>query len=553
VTASITPESREQIGQILNHPVDWSYLLELATLHGVMPLVANNLMANGFSSQVPHPYLDRLNKNYHQTLYRNMVLTGELSSILAAFRNRRVEPITLKGTTLAEILYGNPALRTVSDIDLLVHPDDVPVSASILKELGYEKLPSRSQWEHPFHEAPYSKQAVFPIFIEIHRGLADSRLVSIPTPEIWRRAQPIELQGLSILILSPEDNLLFLAQNLFKQDTHLLRSLCDVAELLKKYAAVLDWDYIEESARSWQVDFAVYFSLRQARDILGAPAPVSPLKALKPGWWRRLLFDFVMNREVLISPVKGERLRSWTATFVGSLTLKHTRQALAVLSRHQGPWKRAAWMRTAVWIFLVLAAALQRNMTRLTFLHFLRSRLDFCLEKMQGLHIYRRISRRLHPRLTIRELDETAMKNAGAWLTADHTESRTARDIRVTRFIAKKGERVIGSVELVRRSEECYPHNGYWLSSLEVKTRYRGMGIGEELSHKVIEKSKKEEAKSLSLLVRMNNYQAIKLYRKLGFEKVVIPALEGQLEEEQRILGNRRIVMSLPLNETPKP
>ncbi len=367
VTASVTPESREQICQILGHSVDWSYLLELATLHGVMPLVANNLMANGFSSQVPQPYLGRLNQNYHQTLYRNMVFTGELASVLTAFRNRRVEVITLKGTALAEILYGNPALRTVSDMDLLVHPADVPLSASILKEMGYEKLASRSQWEHPFHEVPYFKQAVFPLFIEIHWDLADPKLVSIPTQEIWRRAQPMELQGLSILVLSPEDNLLFLAQNLFKQDTHLLKSLCDVAELLKKYAPVLDWDYIEESALSWQVDAAVYFSLRETRDILGAPVPVSPLKALKPGWWRRSLFDFLMNRETLSSPIRGDRLRSWTSTFAGSLTVKHIRQTLVVLSRHQGAWKRAAWLRTAIWISIVLLAALPRNAARIGF------------------------------------------------------------------------------------------------------------------------------------------------------------------------------------------
>jgi hypothetical protein len=149
--------------------------------------------------------------------------------------------------------------------------------------------------------------------------------------EIWRRAQPMELKGLSTLVLSPEGNLLFLAQNLFKQDAHLLKSLCDVAELLKKYAPVLDWDYIEESALSRQLNTAVYFSLRQAGDILGALVPASLLEALKPGWWRRSLFDFLMSREILISPIRGDRLGSWTLTCVGSLAMKHFHRTLAVL------------------------------------------------------------------------------------------------------------------------------------------------------------------------------------------------------------------------------
>ena len=124
----------------------------MAALQGVTPLVAYNLVTNDSPVQIPQPYFDQLNQTYRQTLYRNMVLTGELTSVLTAFRNRGVEVITLKGTTLAEILYGNPALRTVSDMDLLVHPADIPLSASILRELGYKKLDSRSQWNHPFHE-----------------------------------------------------------------------------------------------------------------------------------------------------------------------------------------------------------------------------------------------------------------------------------------------------------------------------------------------------------------------------------------------------------------
>lgn len=368
VTSSVDPKSREQIGQILGRGVDWGYLLELAELQGVTPLVAYNLIANGFSPQVPQPYLDQINQTYHQTLYRNMLLTGELANVLAAFRRRGVEVITLKGTTLAEILYRNPALRIVSDIDLLVHLNDIPLSASILKELGYRKLDSRSPWDHPFHEVPYFKQAAFPMFIEIHWDLADPKLVSVARQEVWRRAQPMEQQGLSTLVLSPEDNLLFLANSLFKQDVHLLKSLCDVAELLKKYALELDWDYIERAARLWQVDSALYFSLRQARDILGAPISVSPLEALKPGWWRRSLSSFLMNRETLISPIRGDRLRSWTSTLAGSLAMKHIPQTLAVLSRYQGTRKKAAWLRTVIWIILVLLAALSRNMARMVFL-----------------------------------------------------------------------------------------------------------------------------------------------------------------------------------------
>jgi hypothetical protein len=58
---------------------------------------------------------------------------------------------------------------------------------------------------------------------------------------------------IDIMVLSPEDNLLFLSNNLSKQDSRILRSLCDLAELFKKYDGILDWDYIINPAHYWNV------------------------------------------------------------------------------------------------------------------------------------------------------------------------------------------------------------------------------------------------------------------------------------------------------------
>lgn len=102
---------------------------------------------------------------------------------------------------------------------------------------------------------------------------------------------------------------------------------------------------------------------------------------------------------------------------------------------------------------------------------------------------------------------------------------------------------MVGGVYLVRRPEQAYPHDGYWLISLAVSSLHQGMGIGEELCRAVMEKSRKEEARGLSLLVSEDNHRAIRLYRKLGFKTRLIPALEKQLDDERRTLGYRRVLM----------
>lgn len=359
-TANMSAKGKERLSQVLTEAVDWKYLLEQAEFHGIIPLIAHNLDTNGFSSQIPQPYLDQLKHVYNSTLYRNVILSAELANVLSTFSQHGIAVIPLKGTVLAEILYGNPALRTMVDMDILVHPVDVTVAGSLLVELGYQQLVSQQIWDHPFHEVPYCKQARFPLFIELHWDIADRKLVAVPEQDIWHHARPLQLQGVATKVLSPEDNLLFLANHLTKQGTHLLKSLGDIAELVKKYEAVLNWHYIVESARSWQIEPAVYYTLRRAKDLLGAPVPVSRFEALRPALWRWWILDFLVSQEVFISPIRWDKLRHETLALFRSLMMKYASQMLAVLSRHRGPQKKVAWLRTAMWIVAVFITAIGR-------------------------------------------------------------------------------------------------------------------------------------------------------------------------------------------------
>jgi ribosomal protein S18 acetylase RimI-like enzyme len=69
------------------------------------------------------------------------------------------------------------------------------------------------------------------------------------------------------------------------------------------------------------------------------------------------------------------------------------------------------------------------------------------------------------------------------------------------------------------------------------------MGIGEDLTCKVINQAVAEGAPELVLLVGEDNLSAIRLYAKLGFKKTVVPELQEQLEEERRAWGMRRVLM----------
>jgi hypothetical protein len=365
VTDSLSATSQQRIEQILDQPLNWKYLLNLATLHGIIPLVAHNLAKSGFSARIPQPYREKLNRSYKQMSYYNLVLARELGNVITALIQRRVEVITLKGTALSEDLYGDPSLRMVTDIDILVRPADISLTRTVIAGIGYRQVGVTEFQNHPFHGAPYKKEGSYPIYLELHWALEDSQVIVIPEEVIWRRAQTLHLQGLDTTVLSPEDNLLFLANHLSKSDYHLLKFLGDIAGLLKRYQDSLDWDYITRSAYSWQIAPVVYWVLRRAKDIIGAPVPSSVLGMLSPREWRRWLVDLLLDEESLISPVRWPRLRSNTIALARSLTISGYRRRWVILSRHFNSRKLTVWLEVVFWAMLVFLASLWRRAARL--------------------------------------------------------------------------------------------------------------------------------------------------------------------------------------------
>ena len=136
-------------------------------------------------------------------------------------------------------------------MDILVHSKDKSKAGEIVSSMGYQLQPDRQGGRHPFHRE-YCMKSVFPLFLELHWELENEQLVDFPEEAIWQRAQPLELQGTMSRTLSPEDNLIFLANHCHKHVEQQLKLLCDISELLKKYQDTLDWEYIVNSASSLQ-------------------------------------------------------------------------------------------------------------------------------------------------------------------------------------------------------------------------------------------------------------------------------------------------------------
>jgi hypothetical protein len=115
--------------------LDWAKVLELAEHHGVAPVMYRAL--NERPSSAPAEVLEQLRSRYEYTARKNLRFTAELFRILDCLEAHAIPAIPLKGPVLAETVYGDLALRDFSDLDVLIHSQDVGRAKTALRSLDY--------------------------------------------------------------------------------------------------------------------------------------------------------------------------------------------------------------------------------------------------------------------------------------------------------------------------------------------------------------------------------------------------------------------------------
>ena len=360
----INPEDRERLARLISGTTDFEYLFYLADFHGITPLLAHNLSQTELINLLPETYQERLNGSFQNNVYRNMFLSEELGKLLSVFNQHGIETISIKGIILSEQLYVNPLLRISTDIDILVDSGKITSARSLLVEMGYQELIEKRKRKHSFHHV-YYRDSVYPLVIELHWNLKDPSIVAFPISEVWHRSQEYQFHENDTRILSPEDNLLYLAYSPLTQDGQLLKYLYDIAQLLKTHRNTINWDFILDSANALGISPTIYYSLKWSREFLGAPVPALVIEKLKPALWKRWLVNLTMNNGDIFSPIKWYKLRNEILVLTRSLMMNQVKKSLLVLAKYRGYNKQFIWLRTITWIPLVCAAVMCLNIGKI--------------------------------------------------------------------------------------------------------------------------------------------------------------------------------------------
>jgi hypothetical protein len=219
-----------------------------------------------------------LARSYYANAAYYELLLGELKRILAGIERAGVPVVVLKGMALAQVVYPEPALRPMNDIDLLVPAQSLRAAMRVMRQCGYGLR--KATYHLLFKGGPRQQ-----VSVELHWNL--DRVASGQKQAflqgVWDRSLVLD-GGLGHgLVMSPEDQLLHLAAHLAFQhpgDLSRLIWFYDIHRLLEYRAEGLQWDALLERARQWQWEGALFYALEGCRQRLGTPLPQGLLQEL---------------------------------------------------------------------------------------------------------------------------------------------------------------------------------------------------------------------------------------------------------------------------------
>ena len=262
--------------------VDWQEIFAFAVYHSVNPLIYFHLKGRAIEKALPSDVYQQLRQSYYQNSARNLRLYHELGQILERLNESHLPVIVLKGAFLAVSVYPNPALRSMTDLDILMQTQHIPAAINGLKYLGYR--PAIPPWVNSmgFHVVLGAPECT--ASLEIHWDLTTPNdHYQIPADELWARAVPIEIGSSQALALCPEHLIMHLCEHtainhLFMQG---LRSLVDIDRTVRHYRHDLDWEIITSLSSAWGLQKAVALTMFVCRQYLDTPVPKSVLENLE--------------------------------------------------------------------------------------------------------------------------------------------------------------------------------------------------------------------------------------------------------------------------------
>lgn len=301
-------EFSSEFKRLLDGPIDWTRLIEIAQAHKLVEMLYWSLRAQKYDA-IPEALLANMVAATSVAAAINEHLLEEVVSITTIANQAHIPIVHMKGPTLAVSVYGEGSLRRPGDLDVLIPREHLSRMLDLLKNEQYtptvvESI-KRATWETLHKEevrtlgwAVTLRQEERLIAVDLHWRLMKNAVLSVPIADVWNAREFFDYRGNQIPVFEPSMNFLYLARHAAKHGWEQLRWIADLVALTESPA--FDFNALLTFATKHKYRRFVLFALELVRRCPGARVPDSLVSAIEADpvvkqqadrLWQRIFVD----------------------------------------------------------------------------------------------------------------------------------------------------------------------------------------------------------------------------------------------------------------------
>lgn len=293
--SAIRGESYEE--QELMNAGEWQYIMRLAEIHKVLPLIFEAVYKVPSLQPANAPFMGNIRPRVLRQVTLQMMKTNEFLMLNQYLWKANVKPLVVKGVICRNI-YPNPDYRMSGDEDILIPVEVEEAAQNALESYDMFEVTRKS------YEITYQKKNS-PLNVELHTHLFETESEAYGDfnrffEGVFERAIIEEIQGVPVYTMEYTDHLFYLICHAFKHFLHSgfgIRQVCDIIMYANTYGSKVDWDRMLQNCKEIRADLfaAALFQIGAKYLVFDAK------KACYPEKWQAIQVDETAMLEDLLS------------------------------------------------------------------------------------------------------------------------------------------------------------------------------------------------------------------------------------------------------------
>jgi hypothetical protein len=265
---------------IRDEHTDWLVVAGIANHHAVTPALWSALVRRNLVELLPTDLNAYLRLLYEMNSARNGLIRQQLLEAAICLNQAGIRPILMKGAITLFEAGCDAGASLMTDIDLLLRHEELPIAITALQSQGYRLLANPPPYAHAWTlHRPFSIAS-----IDVHCDIGPQRLL-LPPDAARAAAEPTDREDVGMDALSLSDRILVLIMTFAVFERHYfaghipLRGLTTLADLCHRRGSKIDWDYVANAVERNHMGAQAAAMFHMANSIMNVPVPITLRRA----------------------------------------------------------------------------------------------------------------------------------------------------------------------------------------------------------------------------------------------------------------------------------